>query len=160
MKRWVARAVCMGLAMARFLGTSSPKIIVRNVPSARPIAVATGRTAPSGTPADSSGPRIRCETAGSARKPMARLVTVIPTWAPESCVDSERSALCTPWAAWSPACGVPVDLGAVDGDERELGRDEDPTGRDQQQREGQEQQVGHGGASLGPTPPRGLLRRC
>ena len=103
MNRCVARAVCMGLAMARFLGTSSPKIMVRNVPSASPIAVATGRTAPSGTPADSSGPRIRCETAGSARNPMARLVTVMPTWAPDSCVESDRRALCTPCAAWSPA---------------------------------------------------------
>ena len=103
MKRWVARAVCMGLAMARFLGTSSPKIIVRNVPSSRPIAVATGRTAPSGTPADSRGPRIRCDTAGSARNPIARLVTVMPTCAPDSCVERVRRALCTPCAAWSPA---------------------------------------------------------
>jgi hypothetical protein len=103
MNRWVARAVCIGLAMARFFGTSSPKIIVRKVPSVRPIAVATGRTAPSGIPADSSGPRIRCETAGSARNPMARLVTVMPTWAPDSWVESDRRALCTPCAAWSPA---------------------------------------------------------
>ena len=32
-KRWVARAISIGLASARFLGTSSPKIIVRTVPS-------------------------------------------------------------------------------------------------------------------------------
>ena len=42
MKRWVARAVSIGLAMARFLGTSSPKIIVSVVPIARPRPMASG----------------------------------------------------------------------------------------------------------------------
>ena len=66
-KRWVARATSIGLASARFLGTSSPKIIVRMVPTARPMPTATGVIAPSGTPALSSGPSIRSEIAGSAR---------------------------------------------------------------------------------------------
>ena len=95
-KRWVARAVAIGLASARFLGTSSPKIIVAKVPTTRPIAAAIGAPQPSGTPALPSGPSMRSETAGSARKPIARLVTVMPTWAPESWVDSDRSASAGP----------------------------------------------------------------
>src|SRR6478735_9046437 len=34
---------------------------------------------------------------------MARLVIVMPTWAPDSWVDRERSAFCRPWAPLSPA---------------------------------------------------------
>ena len=34
---------------------------------------------------------------------MARLVTVMPTWAPESWVDSDRSAASTPLAPASPS---------------------------------------------------------
>jgi hypothetical protein len=45
------------------------------------------------SPRDSSGPSTRRAIAGSARKPIARLVTVIPSWAPESCDESVRSAL-------------------------------------------------------------------
>jgi hypothetical protein len=41
--------------------------------------------------------------AGSARKPIARLVTVMPTWAPESWVDRERSAFWMPLGALSPS---------------------------------------------------------
>ena len=57
----------------------------------------------SGIPIASSGGEISSAIAGSARKPMARLVTVMPTWAPESCVDSERSAASTPMAPESPS---------------------------------------------------------
>ena len=42
---------------------------------------------------------MRSETAGSARKPIARLVTVIPTWAPDSWVESDCAA---PSAAPAP----------------------------------------------------------
>jgi hypothetical protein len=59
------------------------------------------------------------------------LVTVIPTWAPDSWVDSERSAFCRPRA---------LDLSAVDGDERELGRDEHPARRDECEREREQQE--------------------
>ena len=48
MKPWVARAVSSGLARARFLGTISPKSIVRMVPSVRPMATEMGDTPPSG----------------------------------------------------------------------------------------------------------------
>ncbi len=66
-KRWVARATSIGFASARFLGTSSPKIIVRKVPRARPMPTAIGVIAFSGTPSASSGPSMRSEIAGSAR---------------------------------------------------------------------------------------------
>ncbi len=36
MNRWVAFAVTIGLASARFLGTSSPKIMVAKVPNEQP----------------------------------------------------------------------------------------------------------------------------
>ena len=55
-KRWTAFAVASGAAIARFLGTSSPKIIVTPVARIRAIASAIAGTAPSGTPIDSSGP--------------------------------------------------------------------------------------------------------
>ncbi len=77
-------------------------------------------------PGGSSGPAIRSAMAGSARKPMARLVIVMPTWAPESCVDRVRRAFWTPAAAGVTGLGGPGDLAAVDGDEGELRRHEDP----------------------------------
>ena len=57
----------------------------------------------SGMPVLSSGPSISCAIAGSARNPMIRLVTVTPTWAPESCVDRVLSAIRTPAAERSPS---------------------------------------------------------
>ena len=107
--RWnscVARAVSIGRAMARFLGTSSPKIMVSAELTVRAIATATGWTSPSGRPAEVSGPSISSAMAGSARKPMARLVTVIPTCAPESWVERERNASWTPSALESPAAAA------------------------------------------------------
>ena len=99
----VRRAIGSGKAIAIFLGTSSPKIIVTTVASTRPTATATPETAPSGTPMAVSGVSSRLAMAGSARKPIARLVTVTPTCAPESCVDRCRSAVRTPWACRSPS---------------------------------------------------------
>ena len=99
----MAFAVTIGLASARFLGTSSPKIMVAKVPKSSPVAAAIGVTHPDGTPSRSSGPSMRSETEGSARKPIARLVTVIPTWAPDSWVERLRSARWSPCAPESPA---------------------------------------------------------
>ena len=79
--------------------------------------------------------------AGSARKPIARLVMVMPTWAPDSWVDSERSALSTPGRGGVTLGRGPGDLGPVDGDEGELRRDED-TGSDHQQDRDAEQEPG------------------
>jgi hypothetical protein len=52
-------------------------------------------------------------------------------------VDSDRSACCTPWAPCPLARGL-LDLAAVDGDEGELGGDEDATRDDQQESGGQQ----------------------
>jgi hypothetical protein len=68
--------------MARFLGTSSTKIMVRTEADAMPNPIA------------------------------------IPTWAPESCVERRRSALCTEGGPVSAAGGA-VDGAPVNGDERE-----------------------------------------
>ena len=65
-KRWTAFAVASGAAIARFFGTSSPKIIVTPVARISAIASAIAGTAPSGTPIDSSGPETRSAIAGSA----------------------------------------------------------------------------------------------
>ena len=51
----------------------------------------------------SSGPSMSRAIAGSAMKPMSRFVIVMPSCAPESCVERLRSALSTPRAAPSPA---------------------------------------------------------
>ncbi len=64
---WVARATCIGRAIARFLGTSSPKIIVSPALRVSAIVTETTRTAPPGTPSASSGPSISSAIAGSAR---------------------------------------------------------------------------------------------
>ena len=56
---------------------------------------------------------------------MARLVTVMPTWAPDSWVDSDFSARCTPGARGVATGGGLLDRAAVDGDQSELGGDED-----------------------------------
>ena len=112
-RRWkpcVARAVSIGRAMAKFFGTSSAKIIVTRELIVSPIATATGCTAFSGSPRARTGPLIKREMAGSARKPMARFVIVMPTWAPDSCVDSERRARSTPAAGASPSSAARATL--------------------------------------------------
>ena len=103
MSACVRRAIGKGSAIASFLGTSSPKIIVAMVARVRPRATETPGTALSGRPVAVSGVSRSVAIAGSARKPMTRLVSVTPTWAPESCVDSDLRALRTPWACLSPA---------------------------------------------------------
>ena len=87
---WVARAVPSGRAIARFFGTSSPKTIVTRVASTMPSATAMPGTDDDGRPAEVRAGSMSEAMAGSARKPIARLVSVIPTWAPDSCVESER----------------------------------------------------------------------
>src|SRR5690606_13677236 len=47
-------------------------------------------------------PRKRVAIDGSATKPTTRLVTVIPSCAPESCVDKRRKAFCSETARRSP----------------------------------------------------------
>ena len=61
-----ARAVPSGLAMARFLGTSSPKTIDRVVASSSDRAVAVPEATPSDSPSASSPGRSSSAMAGSA----------------------------------------------------------------------------------------------
>ncbi len=71
-------AVCRGCAMAKFLGTSSLKIIVSEV--ARTRAITSDRPpAADPTPQPVNGPATRVAIVGCARKPIPRLVTVIPS---------------------------------------------------------------------------------
>jgi hypothetical protein len=95
-------AVRSGWAIAMFLGTSSPKIIVMPVARTRASATEAERAATSPTPASTSGGPTRAAIAGSARKPMPRLVTVIPSCAPESCVERVFMPCRTPPARLSP----------------------------------------------------------
>ena len=137
MTRWVARAVCIGLAMARFFGTSSPKIIVRKVPMSEPDAGRHRADRSRGEPGrlERSSDQVRDgrlgdEADGQIGDRDAHLGPgQLGRQRPQGVLDALRRVVA--------GVGGPVDLGAVDGDERELGRDEDPTGRDQQQREGQ-----------------------
>jgi hypothetical protein len=71
-------------------------------------------------------------TVGSAMKPTTSEVTVMPSWAPER--------LKAPWARArggarprAPGLGVELDPVAVDGDQRELDRDEEPGCEDEQE---------------------------
>jgi hypothetical protein len=107
--RWnplTARAVASGREMARFLGTSSPKIMVRPVASTSARAMEVERAATGDSPASVSGPTIRAAMAGSARNPMPRFVTVMPSCAPESCVDSVFIARSTPPERRSPVAAA------------------------------------------------------
>ena len=81
-------------------------------------------------PATSSGSCSSVPIAGSARKPIARLVIVMPSWAPLSWVDSDaqrdQRAL---RRRVSPAAAARSIVGAVDGHEGELGGDEHAAAR-------------------------------
>ncbi len=67
----------------------------------------------------------------------------MPTCAPDSWVDRLRSAFWTPSARGVTRRRGPLDLAAVDGDERELGGHEHAAGEDQEQRDAEEQPLGH-----------------
>ena len=103
MNPWTSFAVPSGRAIARFLGTSSPRTIVNAVARISPMATEMPDTAPEGTPRSSSGPSMSSAIAGSAMKPMSRFVSVMPSWAPESCVERLCSASRTPRAPASPS---------------------------------------------------------
>ena len=96
------RAVCKGLEIARFFGTSSPKTIDSVVATMRARIKATGRAADSLNPTSSrSGPKNRART-GSARKPVASVVMVMPSCAPESTNERLPWSRCTARAVLSP----------------------------------------------------------
>jgi len=79
-----------GSAIAQFFGTSSPKTIWVAVAMRNAAVNATASDVSSGRPAASIGTRSSAAMEGSAMKPTTRLVIVMPSWAPESCVDSVR----------------------------------------------------------------------
>ncbi len=89
------RAVAIGTEIARFLGTSSPSSIDTMVARNMPRPIDTGSTAPSGIPTPVSGPSSRRDSDGSTRYPTSRVVSVMPTCAPDSWVDSVRRPLRT-----------------------------------------------------------------
>ena len=74
---------------------------------------------------------------------MARLVMVMPTWAPESWVDSDAQRGQHPLGPGVTLSRELLDLGPVDGHERELRRHEHAAGGDQQQRDRQQDPRGH-----------------
>ncbi len=69
MKRWVARAVSIGFAIAKFLGTSSPNTTVSAVLITRPRPMEIGRTQSSGTPREV---RVRRRAGRSRARPGSR----------------------------------------------------------------------------------------
>ena len=85
---------------------------------------------------------------------MARLVTVIPTCAPESCVERHAQRQLDAGGAGVPGRRGLLDLGAVDGHEGELGGDEDAAGGDQEQGEREQEPLGHGRTPGGGTSSR------
>ena len=144
--RWkpcVARAVSIGRAIAKFLGTSSPKSIVSTVLRISAMAIAIGRTAPSGMPMASKRTVDEAAIAGSARKPMARLVTVMPDLGARQLGGEAAQRLLHTLRSGVTGRGGAVDLVAVDGDEGELGGDEHAAGEDQEQGDREEQPFGH-----------------
>ena len=66
-------------------------------------------------------------------KPITSEVTVIPSCAPERLKDRRRSAADGGPGAAAARLRVELDPIAVDGDQRELDRDEEPGGEDEQE---------------------------
>ena len=132
MKPWVRRAIGNGIGDAELLGHQLAEDHRRDGGQHQAEGDGDARAPrPRARRARVSGVSSRLAMAGSARKPMTRLVRVTPTWAPESWVDRLRSAVRTPWAWRSPSRGGLLDGGAVDRDEAVLGRPEDPARQDQ-----------------------------
>ena len=103
------RVTRMGSAMAQFLGTSSLKTICVKVATMKAAVVAMPTAAASGTPVQPRPSAKRVPRLGPVRKPAMRLVTVIPSWAPERLVEvflrlsSMVPASLSPdwWARWT-----------------------------------------------------------
>ena len=143
MKPCVARAVSIGLAIARFLGTSSPKIIVSVVPRASPMPMASGWTTLVG---HAGGFQRRRDQVGDRRLGQEadgqvgdRDADLGPGELGRQRPQRDQHSL---------GAGVTLgrellDLGPVDGHERELRRHEHAARGDQQQRDRQQDPRGH-----------------
>src|SRR5690606_20850911 len=95
-------ATASGEEIAQFFGTSSPTTIRNTVDRAVPITSASERDADSETPMLFSGPEISAAIDGSESMPTTRLVTVMPSCAPDSWNVRFRTALRAPAAPRSP----------------------------------------------------------
>ena len=79
-----ARATGSGFAIAKFFGASSPNTICAMVANINASVIAIPNVADSGRPTATSAGSINEASAGSAMKPNASVVTVIPNCAPDS----------------------------------------------------------------------------
>ena len=96
-------AVSSGSAIAMFFGTSSPNTMDSTVATDRP-KISADRSAPSSRqPERLQRHRHQAGQRGCMTKPSARVVTVMPTWAPDSWVDSERRPIISDFAPLSPS---------------------------------------------------------
>ena len=108
MDRASHRATGSGLAIARFFGTSSPKSIWTTVENSSARIVPTPTPTACGTEARPRRSPIARPMSGSATYPTTRVVTVIPSCAPESMNDVRlvtprtRSATGSPFSAAAP----------------------------------------------------------
>ena len=150
-KPWTALAVASGLAIARFFGTSSPNTIVAPVARISAIPSAMPGTTSSGMPMDSSGP--------SDEPRDRRLRHVADQQVGDGDADLRRGQLRRQRAQRAlDALGTrfavldgTVHRAAIDGDERELGRDERATGRHQRERAKDEEDFDHRAPSGQPA---------
>lgn len=95
-------AMASGEEIAQFFGTSSPTTIRNTVDSAVPSTSATEDATLGDSPVASTGPRISFAIDGSEIMPTTRLVTVMPSCAPESWKVRLRTAFMALAAPRSP----------------------------------------------------------
>ncbi len=110
-----AFAVGSGSAMAMFFGTSSPNTMDSTVATTSATTTPIESPTSGATPSHCSGVDTRLASEGSVTKPSASVVTVMPTWAPESWVDSERRPIISDfaWVSPSAACRATVARSTV-----------------------------------------------
>ncbi len=144
-RRWnpcVARAVSMGRAIARFFGTSSAKIMVTSELTVRPTATESGSTAFSGKPDPADRVSDQPRDGGLGQEADRQVGDGDPDLSTGELRRQRTQGPEHPGRGSVTFRGRLGDLGAIDGDEGELRRDED-AGRDHQHdRDGQEQPGG------------------
>ena len=96
------RAVPSGLVIAMFLGTSSPNTMDSRVATISASTIATTPDASLSKPTSSSSGAKYLPSTGSARKPDARVVSVMPSCAPESANERLAWSRATALARLSP----------------------------------------------------------
>ena len=96
-------AVASGREMASVLGTISPTIIENSVAMTMASTEAVDAATASLRPRLLSGPVSRAPMDGPAMKPRMSVVSVMPSWHADSCVESCRCEVRTDRAPFSPA---------------------------------------------------------